>query len=574
MRTAASLTARLGVVLVAFVLAGWFLQWPAPGGAARAGTPGAVTFAVTTTADAHAARPGKGRCADRAGRCTLRAAVETASAEPCTSVTIRVPAGRYRLTLGSLDLATNTVSVVGAGAAATVVRAGGGFRVIEVGAAATAALTRVTITGGRAGPSGYGGGVYSAGQLTVSRSVISGNTAAAGGGIANAGGTLTVSRAAITGNHAPDFGGGGIQNGGLRNVPGLVQVTGATISGNASGGDGGGILNGQNGHPAGARDAGAAVRPVCPRIRRCAAGRGGPGARRAASGGAGLNLVVTGTVLAGNTSGNAGGAIASDGGTAVVTGSTLAHNSAGAGVGGGISAYGSLTVGRSTLSSNSAFYGGGIEAFDGHGPVPSRAAVTQSTLAGNKAGVGGAIDAGTTVRVSASTLAGNRAGEGGGIEAEGALIHVLNSTITGNRGGGIETFACGGGTLGYSTVDRNSAGLNLSCPDLRVTGTIIAASTSGANCRGSAPAERAGYNLDSGSSCGFTKATDLSQAGPRLGPLAANGGPTMTQTLRHGSPAISHAGTRATGCPPADQRGFSRPFGPACDMGSVEARHR
>ena len=48
----------------------------------------------------------------------------------------------------------------------------------------------------------------------------------------------------------------------------------------------------------------------------------------------------------------------------------------------------------------------------------------------------------------------------------------------------------------------------------------------------------------------------------------------MTQTLRHGSPAINHAGTRATGCPPADQRGFSRPFGPACDIGSVEARHR
>ena len=132
-----------------------------------------MTFAVTSTADAHAAHPGNGRCADSAGRCTLRAAVETASAEPAgTSVTIRVPAGRYRLTLGSLDLADNTVSVVpDAGAArSTVVRAGGAFRVIEVGAAATAALTRVTITGGKAGPSGYGGGVYSAGQLTVSRS--------------------------------------------------------------------------------------------------------------------------------------------------------------------------------------------------------------------------------------------------------------------------------------------------------------------------------------------------------------------------------------------------------------------
>jgi CSLREA domain-containing protein len=563
------------VVLVAFVLAGWFLQWPAPGGSARAGTPGAVTFAVTTTADAHAARPGKGKCADRAGRCTLRAAVEAASAEPVgTVVTIKAPAGRYRLTLGSLDLATNTISIAGAGAAATVIQAAGAFRVIAVGAAATAALSRVTITGGRAGPSGYGGGVYSAGQLTVTRSAISGNRAGAGGGIANAGGTLLVSQATITGNRAPFYGGGGIQNGGLHNVPGLVDVVGSTISGNVSGADGGGILNGQNGHPASARNAAAVVRPACPRIRRCAAGRD-HGARRAASGGAGLNLIVVGTVLTGNTSSNAGGAIASDGGTAAVAGSTLSRNSAGGGVGGGISAYGSLTVGRSTLSWNRADSGGGIEAFDGGGPVPSNAAITRSTLSHNKALIGGAIDASTTVQVSASTLTANQAGQGAGIEDEGgSVIHVLNSTISGNVGAGIQTYACAGGTLRYTTMDGNSAALILSCPDLRVTGSIVAASTSGANCRGPAPGERAGYNLDSGTSCGFTKATDLSRTNPRLGPLARGGGPTMTQTLRRGSPAINHAGTRATGCPPADQRGFSRPFGPACDVGSVEVRHR
>jgi hypothetical protein len=571
-RTAASLTARLGAALIAVVLAGWFLQWPAPGGAARAGTPGAVTFLVNSTADAHDAHPRKGKCADRAGRCTLRAAAEAASAEPAgTLVTIRVPAGHYRLKLGSLDLASNTVSVAGAGAGATIIQAGGAFRVIEVGAAATAGLTGVTITGGRAGSSGYGGGVYSSGQLTVSRSVISGSKAGAGGGIANAGGALIVKHTAITGNHAPVFGGGGIQNGGPHNVPGLVQVTDSTISGNVSrDDDGGGILNGQNGHPAGARQPAARVRPVCPRIRHCAAGRRRPGTRWAASDGAGLNLVVTGSRLTGNKSGNSGGAIANDGGTAVVTRSTVTHNSAGSGVGGGIFTAGPLTVSRSTVSHNRASYGGGIETYNAPGP---KTTVTQSTLDHNRADVGGAIDTSATVAVTASTLAGNKAGQGGGIEAEGVLIHVLNSTISGNAGGGIETYACGGGTLRYSTMDRNSTALILSCPDLRVTGSIIAASTSGANCRGSAPAERRGYNLDSGASCGFTRATDLSGTGPRLSPLAANGGPTLTQTLRHGSPAINHAGTRATGCPPTDQRGFSRPSGPACDMGSVEVRH-
>ena len=60
-----------------------------------------LSFEVTTTADAHDAHPGDGRCADREGRCTLRAATEEAAAQPPgTAVSIAVPAGTYRLTLG------------------------------------------------------------------------------------------------------------------------------------------------------------------------------------------------------------------------------------------------------------------------------------------------------------------------------------------------------------------------------------------------------------------------------------------------------------------------------------------
>jgi len=36
--------------------------------------------------------------------------------------------------------------------------------------------------------------------------------------------------------------------------------------------------------------------------------------------------------------------------------------------------------------------------------------------------------------------------------------------------------------------------------------------------------------------------------------------------------AIDHGGTPATGCPAADQRGVSRPRGPARDIGAVEVR--
>jgi hypothetical protein len=48
--------------------------------------------------------------------------------------------------------------------------------------------------------------------------------------------------------------------------------------------------------------------------------------------------------------------------------------------------------------------------------------------------------------------------------------------------------------------------------------------------------------------------------------LADNGGPTLTFMPQAGSPAIN----AGAGCPARDQRGASRPFGPACDIGAVE----
>jgi hypothetical protein len=53
-----------------------------------------------------------------------------------------------------------------------------------------------------------------------------------------------------------------------------------------------------------------------------------------------------------------------------------------------------------------------------------------------------------------------------------------------------------------------------------------------------------------------------------LGPLADNGGPTLTMALLAGSPAID-AGS-AVGAPATDQRGIPRPQGPAVDIGAYE----
>jgi hypothetical protein len=57
-------------------------------------------------------------------------------------------------------------------------------------------------------------------------------------------------------------------------------------------------------------------------------------------------------------------------------------------------------------------------------------------------------------------------------------------------------------------------------------------------------------------------------ADPKLGPLADNGGPTLTMALLSGSPAIDAGDTSAA--PATDQRGFPRPAGLAADIGAFE----
>jgi hypothetical protein len=53
-----------------------------------------------------------------------------------------------------------------------------------------------------------------------------------------------------------------------------------------------------------------------------------------------------------------------------------------------------------------------------------------------------------------------------------------------------------------------------------------------------------------------------------LGPLADNGGPTLTMTLLPGSPAIDAGDTGVM--PTTDQRGFPRPAGAGADIGAYE----
>jgi hypothetical protein len=76
-----------------------------------------------------------------------------------------------------------------------------------------------------------------------------------------------------------------------------------------------------------------------------------------------------------------------------------------------------------------------------------------------------------------------------------------------------------------------------------------------------------GHNLVQDSTCNPV-ASDLITGNAMIGPLADNGGPTLTHALLAGSPAIDAADDSV--CPSSDQRGAARPQGPHCDIGSFE----
>ena len=213
-------------------------------------------------------------------------------------------------------------------------------------------------------------------------------------------------------------------------------------------------------------------------------------------------------------------------------------------IGGGIDNTGTLIVTHSTFHNNSALDGGGV--FNG-----GTANINSVTFYDNTGETtGGGFDNWLTAGLTNVTFSGNTSPSGGGIFNDGDLS-MLNCTITDNESG---------------IANRGTA---------RSKSTIIANSSSGSenNCTDSSVTSE-GYNLDSGTACGFSDVTDLSNINPSLSPLGDNGGPTWTHALLSDSPAIDKGSDLE--CPQLDQRGALRPAdgddnGSAiCDIGSVE----
>ena len=296
---------------------------------------------------------------------------------------------------------------------------------------------------------------------------------------------------------------------------------------------------------------------------------GGGGAVKPRSSGA-ITTITASNFHDNQSSGSAGGGYGGamqvfDGPSATVNNCTFTKNSA---VHGGaiyVSTNSTLNVNDSTFSGNSGANTGG--ALDN----ASTATLSRVTFDRNLASLGGGLSNSGTITVEETTVSGNTAHDGGGIYNTGTLA-LINTTLSGNSGnntdgtgGGIRTY--GTATLINVTLSGNSAhdgGGILGAATIK--NTIIAKGATGANCLGGSGGS---FSLSDDNTCGFAagggadNVTDL-----LLGPLANNGGPTLTHLPQPGSRAIDK-GTD-NGRPATDQRGVKRPQLAGIDVGAVE----
>ncbi len=269
-----------------------------------------------------------------------------------------------------------------------------------------------------------------------------------------------------------------------------------------------------------------------------------------------------------------GGGMRNDG-VASLTNVTITNNTAPIGSVGGIASFGSAILNGVLIRNNSAKVSGGLY-------VQGVATLIDSSVMSNTATAsdGGGIvigNPGSFLTISNSAVLSNTTtnGTGGGIVNNAAALAMTNVTISGNHaplgsGAGLSNYNSGTATLRNVTINNNSAssggGISFFTGSVVLTNTIVA-NNPGGNCDSAVTS--AGHNLDNLNTCGFSAAGDITDTIPLLGPLANNGGTTLTHALLPGSPAIN-AGTDA-GCPVTDQRGVIRPIGPHCDIGAYEA---
>lgn len=603
------------------------------------------SFTVNNTADLRDDSPGDGICRTIVGGeeqgCTLRAAIDEANAlaPAAGGLEIILPAGTFTLTRpgagegqnasGDLDIRCN-IKLQGAGLAATVIDGAGLDRVFDITwhyPDFQVEMADLTITGGAVPMIGddmdrSGGGIFSYGNLTLTRVKVTNNASANGRDAAGHFDPNCCCRLDVDAD--PGGAGGGIFNGAT------LHLIDSVVSNNSTG-------------RGGSQDRCNYVVGTYSDIR---------GIGTAQSGGAGggiyngydSTLAMNHSVVSNNHTGNGGNSYSWSSSASPTSGQP-----GNGGPGGGI--YGFyptvFQLNDSTVSGNWTGHGGGrypdysiledrclnddcpagnggdgggleCEADSDAGPLE----ITNSTIADNytglpggycssvcspgTAGQGGGMFAwgGPTVVINSSTISGNTASggfneeatvKGGGLYVNGVLLTIESSTISGNHApfaGGLY-FAGSGGSESHSTgIIRDSTftlnqahrgggivwvGLTSWNMQFTMGNTILAgniATDAGNDCFSVQPENDTmkiasyGYNLiGSTANCGFAATLgDHIGNDPKLGPLRDNGGPTYTHLPGTDGFAFDNGG----GCLANDQRGAARPQAVACDIGAVE----
>ena len=549
-------------------------------------------------------------CTPAPGDCSLRGAISHVNADNSHSYALILPSGAYSLTLpgakedanasGDLDILTSTLIISRTGSGDAVIDGNRLDRVLHIHPGATVQLDGLTITGGKTPDetgarvdATEGGGIYNAGILTLDNTTVISNATGHGGpgecmvpqvgdGGPGAGiysnNTLLLRHSTVISNAAGASGTGcgligmGGPGAGIYNDSGVVTLDSSHIQSNRGSTDTWGV--GLYNHAGTMTLDNSTVQHNL-----------GYGVYGALGGGiyngAGGNLTLVDSLVADN--GTAppstfllGGGIANyNDSTLILDNSAVQHNQAI--LGGGIFNQGTLTMLASSVSSNTAEAGGGISASD-----DSTIVISDTTIAGNhasqnvmavEASGGGIRNSGRLTLVN-STITGNSAEDnGGGIHNQGSLtlthVTIVSNTCADGDGGGL--FGNSATAMHNSIVAANTD-VGGQAPD--ITGTLT---SHGYNLIGDLGAATFDNNT-AGDQYGDPNGTTLPNPGavesgspidPRLGSLAANGGPTHSLLPLPFSPAID-------AIPPLsctltlDQRAAPRPIEEMCDIGAVE----
>ncbi len=582
-----------------------------------------TTLTVNTTTDA----PLSSAPCTPGGECTLRAALQQASALT-GNVTVQVPAGTYDLTVpqsggvddgsvGNLVVrdpedAQRTVTIAGAGdgGGGTIIdggarasgdgwSTGNGDRVLQIAGDRPAGdlvvhISGVTITGGNIERAGcgppIGGGILVAGgaSVTIDGSTIAQNAAgvnegfAYGGGIGVAAGnfvclapkanlntpvasSVTVTNSTIAGNYTQGDGGGFAGSG-----DGTYAFSGDTFSGNLANQYGGGYFG---------QSIGASISDQ-------------PEGQFSVDAAMFLNDTITANVAQGD------GEVGGDGGGIALLGSAAFTDAVRTGAAGPAIEASSTVTETSTASPSTE-----TTTSDATQPTPTSTTSTDSTETSTTSNPTQPTETSTTSADSTSTTVTTPATSTTTAFTPSPSTTSTPTETTSTTSADTTTTETTtlppmppGPTvsLEHVTINANSApagGGDISALDGAVTlqdtivasgsnssasgaGTVSPLVVTSANCDfdfGGSIAS-AGHNLfdNDGTDCNASPSLDLTSppAGVGLQPLAENGGPTETEALTAGSPAIAAADPATCPTTAVDQRGMPRAA--LCDVGAYE----